>query len=74
MIFLYGPKGLSAPIVKKLGDAANNASQSPLFREVVNKYLLHTKKNMFGEELGRFLNTEKIKTGELLKKLGLGKK
>jgi hypothetical protein len=35
---------------------------------------LYTKRNMFKEELIEFLASEKTKTGDILKKLGLGKK
>ena len=74
VVFLYGPKGLSEPIVKKLEDAFDKASQSPTYKKVATENALFSKKNMLREELARFLNGEKTKTGDIIKKLGLGKK
>ena len=44
IVLLYGPKGLPEPIVKKLEDAFNKASQSPTFKEFAIKNLSYTKK------------------------------
>jgi len=74
VVFLYGPKGLPEAIIKKLEDAFNKASQSPVFREVAKNNSLYAKKNMFREELLKFLRTEKAKSGDIIKRLGLGKK
>lgn len=72
--FFHGPKGLPEPIVKKLADAFEKASQSATFRDLTTKNVLFTKKHMMGKELATFLATEKAKTGVLIQKLGLGKK
>lgn len=74
VVFLFGPKGLSEPIVKKLVDAFDKASQSPIFKKVASENALYAKRNILREDLSNFLNTEKAKTGEIIKKLGLGKK
>jgi tripartite-type tricarboxylate transporter receptor subunit TctC len=74
VVFLYGPKGISEPIVKKLAEAFDKASQSPTYKKVAIENALYTKKNMFPEDLGKFLDSEKTKTGDIIKRLGLGKK
>jgi tripartite-type tricarboxylate transporter receptor subunit TctC len=73
-VFLYGPKGLSEPIVKKLEDSFNMASQSPIYRKVAVDNALYDKKNIFREQLATFLLAEKTKTGEIIQKLGLIKR
>ena len=72
--FLHGPKGLPESIVKKLEDAFEKASQSPIFTEVATKNVLYSKKHLFREELTGFLLNERTKTGDLIQKLGLAKK
>ncbi len=74
VVFLYGPKGLPEPVAKKLAEAFDKASQSPFFKKVASDNALSAKKNMIREDLARFLNEEKTKTGEVIKRLGLGKK
>jgi tripartite-type tricarboxylate transporter receptor subunit TctC len=74
VVFLYGPKGISEPIVKKLAEAFDKGSQSPTYKKVAIENALYTKKNMLPEELTKFLDSEKTKTGDILKRLGLGKK
>jgi len=74
IVFLYGPKGMQENIVKRLEDAFDKASKSPTFKKVAMENALYTKRNMFKEELIEFLASEKTKTGDILKKLGLGKK
>lgn len=74
VVFLYGPKGIPDPIVNKLEDVFDKASQSPVFTKVVKENSLYTRKNMLGNELAKFLRTEKAKTGDMVKRLGLGKK
>jgi len=74
VVFLYGPKGLPEPVVKKLEDAFNKASQSPAYKKVATDNALFSKRNMHREELARFLDSERTKTGDIIKKLGLGKK
>ena len=74
VVFLYGPKGIPEPIVKRLEDAFDKASQSPTYKKVAIENALFSKKNMLREELAKFLDREKTKTGDIIKKLGLGKK
>jgi len=73
-VVLYGPRGISDLILKKLEDSFRMAAQSIPFKEIAMKNELYTKKFMFREELTKFLYDEKEKTSEILKKLGLGKK
>lgn len=73
-VFLYGPKGLSEPILKRLEDAFNMASQSHVYKNIAIDNALYEKKIMFRKELVNFLIAEKTKTGEIIQKLGLGKK
>ena len=74
VVFLYGPKGIPEPLVKKLEDAFDKASQSATYKKVATENALFSKKNMLREELAKFLDNEKTKTGDIIKKLGLGKK
>lgn len=74
VVFLYGPKGISEPIVRKLAEAFDKGSQSSTYKKVAMENALYTKKNMLPEELAKFLDSEKTKTGDILKRLGLGKK
>lgn len=74
VVFLYGPKGIPEPLVKKLEEAFDKASQSSTYKKVAIENALYAKKNMLREELAKFLDSEKTKTGDIIKKLGLGKK
>jgi tripartite-type tricarboxylate transporter receptor subunit TctC len=74
VVFLYGPKGIPDPILKRLEDAFDKASQSASYKKVATENALYAKKNMHREELANFLDSEKTKTGDIIKKLGLGKK
>ncbi len=74
IVLLYGPRGLPEPIVKKLEDAFNKASQSPAFKEFAAKNAAYMEKIMLREELTKFLDTEKARSGEIIRRLGLGKK
>ncbi len=72
--FLHGPKGLPKPIVAKLEDAFEKASQTPVYKDLAARNLLISKKHMTGNELAKFLFDERAKTGELIQKYGLVKK
>ena len=74
VVFAHGPKNIPEPVRKKLEDAFEKASQSPIFKDVAIKNALYAKKHMFHQELTQFLLTERTKTGELIQKLGLAKK
>jgi tripartite-type tricarboxylate transporter receptor subunit TctC len=71
---LHGPRGVPDPIIKKLEDAFEKASQSSVFKDLATKNLLYSKKHLFGDELATFLLNERARTGELIQKLGLVKK
>lgn len=72
-VFLYGPKGLSEPIVKRLEDAFNMTSQSHVYKNIAIDIALYEKKIMFQKKLVNFLIAERTKTGEIIQKLGFGK-
>jgi len=72
-VFLFGPTGLPLPIVKKLEDAFNKASQSASFKELAFITGLSTKRNLLHEELAKFLPAEKAKIGQFMEKFGLVK-
>jgi len=74
VVFLFGPKNLPEPTAKKLEDAFNKSSRTPAFKNLAKENMVYAEKNMAGEELARFLQTEKTKTGDFIKKVGLGKK
>jgi tripartite-type tricarboxylate transporter receptor subunit TctC len=74
VVFLFGPKNLPELIAKKLEDAFNKGSQSPTFKNLAKENMVYAEKNMAREELAGFLQTEKTRTGDFIKKLGLGKK
>ncbi len=73
-VFLFGPKNLPDPVVKKLEDAFGKASQSAAFKEFTKKNVVYTDRIMLHDELSKFLQTEKARTGEFMKKAGLLKK
>ncbi len=71
IVFVHGPKGLPEPVVKKLEDAFSNASQSPVFTKVAVDNALYVKKPLVRGELAKFLSSERTKSEEIIKKLGL---
>ena len=74
VVFLYGPKNLPEPIAKRLVEAFDKASRSATFKDVATKNSLYAKRNIYREELTTFLLNERTKTGEIIQKLGIGKK
>lgn len=74
LFFIYGPKGLSESIIKKLEDAFSKASQSPSFKKLTTITRTHLKKIVFRKELVESFPAEKVKAIELFQKGGLGKK
>lgn len=72
--FLHGPRGLPEPVEKKLEDVFEKASQSAAFEDIAIKNMLYLKKHLLGKELEAFLVDQKTKTGELIQRVGLGKK
>ena len=73
-IFLYGPKRLPEPIVKKLEDAFGKAGESPAFKELTISNSAQLKKILFRQELDKELLAEKAKTVDLFQRAGIGKK
>ena len=73
-LFVFGPKTLPEPVLKKLEDAFNKAVENPVFKDLTRKNMVYAEKNIYREELAKFLQTEKARTGEFIKKVGLGKK
>jgi len=74
VVFLFGPKNLPEGIAKKLEDAFHKATQNPAFKDFARKNVVYSEKHLLREELVKFLPAEKAKAGEIVKKLGLGKK
>jgi len=74
VLFVFGPKNLPEPVVSKLADAFGKAAESPAFKDLAKTNMVYAEKNIYREELGKFLQTEKARTGEFIKKVGLGKK
>lgn len=73
LALIHGPGNLPDPIRKTLEGAFEKASNSDSFVSVSKKHMLYLKKHIFGKDLEAFLLREKAKTGELMKKVGLGK-
>jgi tripartite-type tricarboxylate transporter receptor subunit TctC len=74
VVYLFGPKNLPEGAVKKLEDAFHKATQTPAFKDFARKNVVYSEKHLLREELVKFLPAEKAKAGEIIKKLGLGKK
>ena len=74
VLFVFGPKNLPEPVVSKLEDAFKKAAEGPTFKDLTKKNMVYAEKNMYREELAKFLQTEKARTGEFIKKVGLDKK
>jgi len=74
VVFVFGPKNLPEPVVSKLEGAFKKAAESPTFKDLTKKNMVYAEKNMYREELAKFLQTEKTRTGEFIKKVGLGRK
>ena len=71
---LHGPRGVPDPVMKKLEDAFEKASQSALFKDLAMKNLVYSEKHLLGTDLSTFLLNERTKTGELIQRLGLMRK
>ena len=74
VVFAFGPKNLPEPVVNKLEDAFRKAAESPAFKELTKNNMVYAEKNIYREELAKFLQTEKARAGEFIKKIGLEKK
>lgn len=70
---LYGPKGLPAPVAKRLVVAFTEASRSPAYIEVATKNGLYDKNPIGGEALDRYLLKDRADNTALVEKLGLKK-
>lgn len=71
---LYGPKGLPAPIAKRLVGVFSEAIRSPTYVEVATKNGLYEKNPLVGEALDQYLLKDRANNTELVEKLGLKKK
>jgi tripartite-type tricarboxylate transporter receptor subunit TctC len=76
-LIIFGPKGLSPSIVKRMEDFFSKASDSSKFKD----YSLDTRHMVYrlnkcitGQELRDYLETEYKKNGDLIRRLGLKKK
>jgi tripartite-type tricarboxylate transporter receptor subunit TctC len=74
-LMMSGPKGLPEPIVKKLVTVFDNARKSAGFQKYAKEtYIFQDKMPMIGETLRNHLNRGYKETGDLVQKLGIGKK
>jgi tripartite-type tricarboxylate transporter receptor subunit TctC len=72
--FVFGPKGIPEPIVKKLEDAFDKAIRSPGFKEYAIRNAVYAKNHMLHNELVKFLHSEKAIVRNTLEDLGFLKK
>ncbi len=71
---LYGPKGLPAPVARRLAGAFTEATRAPAYIEIATKNALYEKNLLSGEALDRYLLKDRANSTELVEKLGLKKK
>ncbi|HUL29761.1 MAG TPA: tripartite tricarboxylate transporter substrate binding protein [Thermodesulfobacteriota bacterium] len=74
VLFVFGPKNIPGPVVSRLADAFGKAAESPAFKDLAKANTVYAEKNIYRDELAKFLQTEKARTGEFIQKVGLGKK
>jgi tripartite-type tricarboxylate transporter receptor subunit TctC len=72
--YMYAPKGLPAPVSKRLTDAFTEASRSPTYVDVATKNTMYDKNAIAGEALDRYLLKDRASITDLVAKLGLKKK
>lgn len=72
--YVYGPKGLPAPVAKRLVAAFTEAGRTPTYVEVATKNGLYEKNLIAGEALDRTLQKERANNTALVEKLGLKRK
>ena len=71
---VFGPKGLTPALAKRLADAFGEASRSPAYLDMAQKTAIDMKKLPVGDALQRFLVEEYARTGAMVEKLGIKKK
>lgn len=71
IFYLLGPKGLPAPIVKRLIEVFGDASNTPAYIEGTVKNGVDRRNTMAGETLERFLLDDRARIGEMVKRLGM---
>lgn len=71
IFYLLGPKGLPAPIVKRLVEVFGEASNTPAYVEGTAKNGVDRRNTMTGETLERFLLDDRTKIGSMVKRLGM---
>lgn len=74
LVYVYGPKGLPAPIAKRLTDGLAEAARSPAYLDLAAKNGLDAKATLAGEALERFLADDRSRTGAMVEALGVKKK
>ncbi len=72
--YMYAPRGLPAPVSKRLIDAFTEASHSPIYIDVATKNAMYDRNAIAAEELDRYLLKERANYTELVTKLALQKK
>jgi tripartite-type tricarboxylate transporter receptor subunit TctC len=72
--YLYGPKGIPAPVAKRLVAAFSRAMRSPVYIEVATKNGVYDKNPLLGDALEAFLFKDRVDNAGLVGKLGLKKK
>jgi len=69
--YIYGPKNMEKPVVKKLEEAFRKVIDSPEFTKFAQERLFWVKRPVAGEDLRTALVRRHKEHGELLKKLGM---
>ena len=72
--YMFGPKGLPPAVKKRLIDAFTTAAKSPVFVDIATKNNLQDSALTAGEALDRHLLDDRRQLGELVARLGMGKK
>lgn len=71
IFYLLGPRGLPAPVVRRIVDAFGEASRTPAYVEGTVKNGVDRSNPLVGEELEKFLIEDRAKIGAMVKRLGL---
>ena len=71
--YMYAPKGLPAPVSKRLIDAFTEASRTPGYIDIATKNAMYDRNAIAGEALDRYLLEDRASITELVMKLGLKK-
>ena len=71
--FLYGPKGLSPAVAKRLIGAFTKASHAQSYVKIATNNGLYDKNQLVGDELVAYLRKDRADLSALVKKLGMEK-